>query len=170
MSSLRQPIWIVLFALSLSAFMPLTIKAQEIAAPSRYSFKDEHDPNGIGKFYMGREIAHVMSYHGIRWLERDEREEEERLSLFVDSLKFKPGMNVADVGAGSGVLTEMIAPLVGPKGKVFAIDIQQEMLDALNKKMKQKKIENVVPVLGTVKSPKLKPASIDVAFMVGASL
>ena len=75
----------------------------------RYSWRENHDPNGIGKFYMGREIAHVMGFAGARWLERTEREDEERLTLLVRSLKLKPGMIVADIGAGSGVISMLMA-------------------------------------------------------------
>ena len=132
----------------------------------RYEFRKEHDPNGHGKFYMGRELAMVMSFHGAPWLERPEREEEERLSLLVSHLGLKPGMVVADVGAGSGVLSLMMAHEVGDKGKVLAIDIQQEMLDLLGDKIENHKIKNVELVLGTDKSPKLKEASIDLALMV----
>ncbi len=132
----------------------------------RYEFRKEHDPNGQGKFYMGRELAMVMSFHGAPWLERPEREEEERLSTLVAQLGLKPGMVVADVGAGSGVLSLMMAHEVGDKGKVLAIDIQQEMLDLLGDKIENHKIKNVELVLGTDKSPKLKEASIDLALMV----
>ena len=132
----------------------------------RYEFRKEHDPNGQGKFYMGRELAMVMSFHGAPWLERPEREEEERLSTLVAQLGLKPGMVVADVGAGSGVLSLMMAHEVGEKGKVLAIDIQQEMLDLLGDKIMNNKIKNVELVLGTEKSPKLKEASIDLALMV----
>ena len=132
----------------------------------RYEFRKEHDPNGQGKFYMGRELAMVMSFHGAPWLERPEREEEERLSELVKQLRLKPGMVVADVGAGSGVLSLMMAHEVGETGKVLAIDIQQEMLDLLGDKIKNADIKNVDLVLGTDKSPKLKAASIDLALMV----
>lgn len=132
----------------------------------RYEFRKEHDPNGQGKFYMGRELAMVMSFHGAPWLERPEREEEERLSVLISHLGLKPGMVVADVGAGSGVISLMMAHEVGPKGKVLAVDIQQEMLDLLGDKIMNNKIENVELVLGTEKSPKLKPSSIDLAIMV----
>ncbi len=72
-------------------------------AETHYLFNPEnHDPNGIGKFYMGREIAHVMGYPAASWLERPEREKEESLTKLVDALKLKPGMVVADIGAGSG--------------------------------------------------------------------
>lgn len=132
----------------------------------RYEFRKEHDPNGQGKFYMGRELAMVMSFHGAPWLERPEREEEERLSTLVAQLGLKPGMVVADVGAGSGVLSLMMAHEIGDTGKVMAIDIQQEMLDLLGDKIMNHKIKNVELVLGTEKSPKLKEASIDLALMV----
>ena len=132
----------------------------------RYEFRKEHDPNGQGKFYMGRELAMVMSFHGAPWLERREREEEERLSVLVSHLGLKPGMVVADVGAGSGVISLMMAHEVGETGKVLAIDIQQEMLDLLGDKIKDADIQNVELVLGTDKSPKLKEASIDLALMV----
>ena len=92
----------------------------------RYSFRKRHDPNGIGKFYMGREIAHVMGYgvkgSGARWLERREREREEKLQLMVRSLKLKPGQTVADIGAGSGVVTALLASAVGVDGQVIAVD------------------------------------------------
>ena len=132
----------------------------------RYEIRKEHDPNGLGKFYMGREIALVMTFHGAPWLERPEREEEERLSELVKQLRLKSGMVVADVGAGSGVLSLMMAHEVGETGKVLAIDIQQEMLDLLGDKVMNNKIKNVELVLGTEKSPKLKEASIDLALMV----
>ena len=81
-------------------------RADEPATPAKkslpdghpgYSYRSDHDPNGTGKFYLGREIAQVMTFHGAPWLERPEREDEERLSLLVDSLKLTPGMAVADV-------------------------------------------------------------------------
>lgn len=132
----------------------------------RYQYRRDHDPNGIGKFYMGREIAQVMSFHGAPWLERPEREEEERLSALVKLLKLKPGMVVADVGAGSGVITILMAKQVGKNGKVLAIDIQQEMLDLLADKLNRIDVMNVELVLGTEKSPKLEPDSVDLALMV----
>ena len=132
----------------------------------RYEFRKEHDQSGLGKFYMGREIALVMTFHAAPWLERSEREEEERLSTLVSHLGLKPGMVVADIGAGSGVISLMMAHEVGEKGKVLAIDIQQEMLDLLGDKIKNADIKNVELVLGTEKSPKLKESSIDLAIMV----
>ena len=138
------------------------------AAPEseRYEFRELHDPNGIGKFYMGREIAHVMGAAGAIWLERPEREDEEAPSILVKSLKLQPGNVVADIGAGSGVISLMMAEIVGPKGKVLAVDVQQEMIDLLEKKLKEKKVTNVVGVLGTEKTPRLDPGTVDLAIMV----
>lgn len=136
------------------------------APPSRYAYRDDHDPNGTGKFYMGREIALVMSYHGAPWLERPEREEEERLSKLVELLDLKPGQVAADIGAGSGVITMMMAEKVGPKGKVLAVDIQQEMLDLLSDKLNRRNLLNVDLVLGTEKSPKIPAGTVDLALMV----
>lgn len=136
------------------------------AEADRYSFRDIHDPDGIGKFYLGREIAHVMGHLGIEWLERAKREEEEKLTLMVDSLGLEPGMTVADIGAGSGVISAMIADRIGEDGVVLAVDIQQEMLDALKQRCKESGIANIRPILGTVKSPRLKEASVDLAVMV----
>lgn len=136
------------------------------ATPVEYEFRDKHDPNGIGKFYMGREIARVMGAAAISWLERPEREKEESLSKLIDSLKLTEGDRVADIGAGSGVLTFRMAEKVGPTGKVWALDIQPEMLEAIEKRMEERKITNVEPLLCSVKETKLPPSSIDLALFV----
>lgn len=137
---------------------------------SRYEIRKDHDPNGIGKFYMGREIAHVMGFgpggQGAEWLEREIREEEERLTLLIKSLDLKPGMVVADIGAGSGVISILMAERVLPGGKVLAVDVQQEMLDRLRENTKRMKITNIEPVKGTQQTTSLKPGSIDLAIMV----
>jgi len=136
------------------------------AAEDRYEFHKEHDPNGIGKFYLNREIAHVMGFTGALWLERDTREKEERLSLLVKSLQLKPTDVVADIGAGSGVISMLMAEQVLPDGHVMAVDIQDEMLERLKKRCEEAGIENIQPVKGTIKSPNLKPESTDLAIMV----
>src|SRR5205085_2682790 len=92
----------------------------------KYEFREDHDPNGIGKVYLGREIAHVMGYQAAGWLERKERKQEEDPEKLIKALEIKEGMVIADVGAGSGYHTFLLAPLVGKKGKVIASDIQQE--------------------------------------------
>jgi precorrin-6B methylase 2 len=140
--------------------------AAKTTESSRYEFRRFHDPNGIGKFYMGREIALVMGAPAAGWLERPEREKEEQSTKMIDSLGLKPGMIVADIGAGSGVLTLMMTDKVGENGKVVAVDIQQKMLDRLAKKLKERQVDNVELVLGTDKSPRLPKESIDLALMV----
>lgn len=141
-------------------------KANAQKNKERYQFREDHDPDGLGKFYMGREIAHVMGYVAANWLERSNREEEEKLSLLVRELKLKPGMVVADIGAGSGVISLMMAREVGETGKVIAVDIQQDMLDLLSDKILNKDIKNVELVLATEMSSNLKPESVDLAIMV----
>jgi ubiquinone/menaquinone biosynthesis C-methylase UbiE len=135
-------------------------------AESRYETRAAHDPNGIGKFYMGREIAHVMGHQAADWLERSEREKEERTSLLIDSLKVRPGDVVADIGAGTGYHVRRIAPKIAPAGRVYAVDIQPEMLTLLTNSLAELKITNVVPVLGTISDPKLPPNAIDLVLMV----
>ena len=132
----------------------------------RYSFRKIHDPNGIGKFYMGREIAHVMGFAGAAWLERSSREREEKLSLLVKSLKLKPGMVVADIGAGSGVISMLMAEQIGGEGSILAVDVQQKMLDRLVQRARQRGLTNIKPIKGTSKSPNLKPGSVDLVILV----
>lgn len=155
----------MLRVLLLLALLGSPLVAREVAAP-RYETRAEHDPNGIGKFYMGREIAHVMGHQAAGWLERPEREEEERTDLLIESMKLQPGEVVADIGAGSGYFSWRMARLAGPKGKVLAVDIQQEMLDLLLRNLAKRRITNVVPVLGTINDPKLPPNTVDTILMV----
>ncbi len=131
-----------------------------------YETRAKHDPNGIGKFYLGREIAHVMGHQAAPWLERPEREEEERTDLAVKALGLKEGDVVADIGCGSGYYSSRMARVIGPKGLVYGVDIQQEMLDLLARKMKMLRIENVKPILGAEQDPKLPVASCDAMLMV----
>jgi precorrin-6B methylase 2 len=133
---------------------------------SRYQYKRDHDPDGTGKFYMGREIAQVMGHQAADWLERPEREKEERSSLLLKSLKLKAGEVVADIGAGSGYYTFPIAEQVGTSGKVYAVDIQPEMLDLIRQRMRKRKVGNVVPIKGTENDPKLPEAAIDLILLV----
>ncbi len=131
-----------------------------------YEFRKEHDPDGLGKFYLGREIAQVMGHEGADWLERPERELEENSALLLAALKLQPGDAVADIGAGTGYYTRRLAKLVGEKGTVYAVDIQPEMLELLTNKLAQAGVTNVKPVLGTLTDPKLPRASVDAILMV----
>ena len=130
----------------------------------KYTFR-EGDYNGIGKWYMGREIAHVMGYQGIGWLERSEREKEENVSKLIQNLGIEPNDIIADIGAGSGYHVFRMAPLA-KKGMVYAVDIQNEMLMAIESKKESTKIRNVKTVLGTEKSIQLPNNSVDKILMV----
>src|SRR5687768_14220015 len=132
----------------------------------RYVTKKDHDPDGLGKFYMGREIAQVMTYHGANWLERPEREKEEHTSKLLPPLKIKPGDAVVDMGAGSGYYTFRLAEIVGDKGKVYAVDIQPEMLAIIRARMNNKGLKNIQLVRGTESDPKLPDGAIDLILMV----
>jgi SAM-dependent methyltransferase len=131
-----------------------------------YETRAEHDPNGTGKFFMGREIARVMGHLAADWLERPEREAEERTDLLIDSLGFREGEIVADIGCGSGYVARRIAKKVAPDGVVYGVDIQQEMLDLLAKRMAMFRIGNVKPILGEITDPKLPPESCDSMILV----
>lgn len=123
--------------------------------------------DGIGKFFHGREISHVMGHPGIGWLERDEREREEAPAKAVAALDLKEDEVIADIGAGSGYYSFRLAPLV-PKGKVIAVDIQPEMLDFLKNRSEELKVGNVEPHLGAIDDLRLPAGSLDSALMVDA--
>src|SRR5262249_22420790 len=99
----------------------LAAAAEPLEQP-RYETRKAHDPDGIGKFYMGREIAQVMGHLAAGWLDRPEREQEEQPARLMQALDLKPGMVVADIGAGSGYFSFRLAEQVGPKGKVLAVE------------------------------------------------
>lgn len=133
---------------------------------SRYEYKTG-SRGGIGKFYMGREISHVMGHRGAGWLERPERERQERTDLLINRLPISPGDKVADIGAGTGFFTLPIAKRV-PEGRVYAVDIQPEMLAILEERRKSMELSNVESVLGSETSPNLPADTIDLAFIVDA--
>ena len=152
-----------------AAFLCLASLALAEPAPKPdplYETRAAHDPSGIGKFFMGREIAHVMGHQAADWLERPEREEEEKTDVMIDALKFREGEIVADIGCGSGYISRRIAKKIGATGIVYGVDIQQEMLDLLAKRMAMFRIGNVKPIMGDVTDPKLPPESCDTMIMV----
>ena len=138
--------------------------SQEIIQEDYYTFK-RGDYNGIGKWYMGREIAYVMGFQGIGWLERSEREKEENVSSLIKNMKIKSNEVIADIGAGSGYHAFRIASLV-TNGLVYAVDIQPEMLMAIEKTKEFRKIENIKTILGTEKTVELPKNSVDKILMV----
>jgi SAM-dependent methyltransferase len=153
-------------------FFPITqinLRCAEASTiqPTFYQQRTIHNPDGIGKFYMGREIAHVMGHTGAMWLERPSREAEEKPSKIVDALSLQPDDVVADIGAGTGYLSFLIAPRL-TQGKVLAVDIQPEMLDIIEFFKEEKQISNVEPILAKISNPNLPAASVDLAIMVDA--
>lgn len=127
----------------------------------------ERRTTGIGKFYMGREIAFVMGHQAADWLNRPERIQEEQPDAVVANMGLAPDHVVADIGAGSGYFSFRIARLV-PEGKVLAVDIQPEMLALIEQQKAINKVTNIEGVLGTIDDPNLPPNSIDSAIMVDA--
>lgn len=126
---------------------------------------DRPSRDGIGKFYMGREISHVMGYQGASWLERPEREVEEATDVLIRELPLTDSSIVADIGAGTGYFSFRLAQRV-PEGRVYAVDIQQEMLDIITRRKTQTGLLNVEPVQGSEQTPNLEFASIDLVLMV----
>ncbi len=131
-----------------------------------YETRERHDPNGINKWYLGREIAHVMGPGGIPWLNRPERENEENPTKCIEALELKGGEVIADLGAGSGYYSFRLAPKVGEKGKILAVEIQDEMLAELKKRIEKDKISNVETIKCSEKDPKLPEGGVDLVLMV----
>jgi ubiquinone/menaquinone biosynthesis C-methylase UbiE len=114
----------------------------------------------------GRRYAGVMGAGGADWLVRSERESEEQPDKALDLIGVAKGSTAADIGAGAGYITWRLAERVGPAGKVYASDIQQAMLDLLGRNIRERKLENVVPVLGAVDDPKLPANTMDLVILV----
>jgi SAM-dependent methyltransferase len=131
---------------------------------TKYTYK-RGDYNGIGKWYMGREIAYVMGFQGINWLERSDREIEEDVSSLIKNMEIKTDDTIADIGAGSGYHVFKMAPLA-ENGLVYAVDIQPEMLEAIELKKRSKRVSNVKTVLGSEKSINLPKNSLDKILLV----
>jgi ubiquinone/menaquinone biosynthesis C-methylase UbiE len=179
-SKMRTSKWAVLsiaIAVVSAVLIPAGVSAQERSAPKgkesprKASAKVEDDdphklPDRPGT-YMGRAIAPVMSYLGADWLLRDTREDEEQPEQMLDALDLKPGDVVADVGAGVGYTSIRIARRVGPTGKVYASDIQPQMIAMLKRNIRQMKLDKIItPILCTAKETKLPNDAIDLAIMV----
>jgi len=129
-----------------------------------YTAKTPH-PDGTGKVYQGREIAHVMGAAGGEWLERDTRQKEENVALAIAKLNLAPNSVVADIGAGTGYYTFRIAPKV-PQGKVYAVEVQDEFIAALETRKKELGLTNVAVIKGSNQSPNLPAGAVDLAIMV----
>lgn len=114
----------------------------------------------------GRRFATVMGWQGADWLERSEREAEEQPAKAFDAFGDLTGATVADIGAGTGYFTVRLAARVGPAGRVYANDLQPEMLKMLGARLARERIANVTLVQGAVDDPKLPPAAFDLVLMV----
>jgi SAM-dependent methyltransferase len=161
MSSIIAALWLVLGTFA----SPLPTAIAENAVSMPLYREGRGSPDGIGKFYQGREIAAVMGFEGAPWLERPSRASEERTDLLVEELHLLPGMTVADIGAGSGYLSRRMAPIVGP-ARVFAVDVQPQMVALLTELSHKPEFRNLVPIQGDSDDVKLPSASIDLAVLV----
>ena len=139
------------------------------AADSIYRVAPASSPDGTGRLYMGREIAHTMSHYGAVWLDRAERLQEERTDLLLKLMetRVKPTDAIADIGAGSGYMSFRLSALV-PAGTVYAVDIQPEMLAIIQAKKEKNRIANIQTILGTITDPKLPDNSADWVLLVDA--
>ena len=153
-------------ALTASAQVAQNSESPRLEASAIYTYRTPTQ-DGIGKVYMGREISFVMGHRGVDWLERPEREREERADLLVESLNLAPDHVIADIGAGSGYFTFRLSPLV-PQGRVLAVDIQPEMLTFLNERALRLGASNVETLLGSERAPHLPAEAVDAALMVDA--
>ena len=150
----------------------LVRRAQTAGAPPQqaplpiYETRQVHDPDGTGKFYMGREIAQTMGPGGIPWLDRPQREAEEHPEVVIDALGLREGEVVADLGAGSGFFTFRISPKVGKTGKVLAVDIQGAMLETIRRRAEALKLTNVEEIEDTETDPELPANGVDLVLMV----
>jgi SAM-dependent methyltransferase len=142
------------------------VSADAAAESSIYEYRPG-SRDGIGKWYMGREISHVMGHLGAGWLERPARERQERTDLLIERLPLEADSVVADIGAGTGYFSFPVARRV-PEGRVYAVDIQPEMLAFIEERRGETGLVHVIPVLGTPNSPMLPAGEIDLAFIVDA--
>ena len=130
-----------------------------------FALSAEELPKPLAK-YKGRTIAQTMSYHGAPWLLRPERVQEENPSALLAALRLEPGQTVADIGCGNGFYTLQMAERVGPSGKVYAVDIQPQMLALLRERAEAAGLTNIVPVQSSPADPKLPAGELDLILLV----
>lgn len=140
------------FPICIALFVALNLSAQEAPPPL--------------KEYLGREVAQTMHWSGAAWLVRHKREREEATTLMRSELRVKPGMVVCDMGCGNGYHTLPLAEAVGEKGKVYAVDVQPEMIEMLRQRIKEKGLKNIEPINSLYHDPKLPPNTCDMILMV----
>ncbi len=162
----RRTVRLVALAVFASIFMIAATGARGDDMPPAYETRTP-SYNGIGKFYMGREIANVMSHRSMGRLDRPERERDERTDLLVEALPVEEDYAVADIGAGTGYFSFRVAERV-PNGVVYAVDIQQEMLDEIERRRHERGVDNIETLLGRIDDPGLGEQSADLIFIVDA--
>ncbi len=156
---LRRALFVSLFLCGL----PLPASAWE--EPPQPAAEEEELPPALTE-YMGRRIAQTMHYAGAEWLIRDTREREERCSLLLTNLGAKRGITVCDMGCGNGFYALKLAEMIGPMGRVLAVDIQPEMLALLKERAAAAELKNIEPILGTLIDPKLPAGEVDLVLLV----
>jgi ubiquinone/menaquinone biosynthesis C-methylase UbiE len=146
----------------------LVLRLQAASSPSQplYEVRAVHDPSGTGRFYLGREIAQVMGAGGIAWLDRPEREDQERPDVVIHALGLHGGEVIADLGAGSGYFTFRLAVKVGKTGRVLAVDIQDEMLETIRRRATDLRVTNVEEVKASETDPMLPTNAVDIVLLV----
>jgi len=150
-----------------SAAALLVWLAADIAHAQRPNRPDSESPIPAGRTeYMGRTIAQTMHYSGAEWLIRNTREREERCARMLASMGIEPGMTICDMGCGNGFYSLKMARLVGPRGRILAVDVQPEMLAMLRQRAENEGIENITPILGSLHSPRVPPRSADLILLV----
>ncbi|HIK43472.1 MAG TPA: methyltransferase domain-containing protein [Leptolyngbyaceae cyanobacterium M65_K2018_010] len=160
LSRLRGLVLIGLVSLLTACNLPV------LAISPAYQFTPPSQ-DGIGKVYLGREIARTMGYEGAAWLDRPSRSLQERPQVLLEKLALRPTDVVADIGAGTGYFACPMAALV-PEGRVLAVDVQPEMVALMQQRIDEQHLANLQPILGQVDSPNLPVQSIDLALMVDA--
>lgn len=159
MKKIAQTLFIILILLQWHQVI-----AQDKTPNANYTYK-KGDPNGIGKWYMGREIAYVMGYQGMQWLDRPEREKEENTSTLLLNMAIDPEDIIADIGAGSGYHVFKMAKLA-EGGLIYAVDIQDEMLEEISNRKERDQIKNVRVIKGGEKNINIAENSLDKVLMV----
>lgn len=158
---------LILLSASASATAAEPTAVSERPPEAEYGRLARPSRDGIGKTFFGREISQVMGHLGAGWLERPEREQEERTDLLLQALALKPGEVVADIGAGSGYFTWRMARQIAPEGRVLAVEIQPEMIELLAANMRRREVAaQVQPILGTVSDPRLPAGGVDTILLV----
>ncbi len=157
-------IWLALIVIVLPP-QPHDLAAQD-DRPEPASNHQPDWPPAARTTYKGRTIAQTMHYLGAEWLMRESREREERCSLLLTNLGLQPGQTVCDLGCGNGYYALPIAKLIGEQGQVLAVDIQVEMLQFLRNRMREERVNNVTPILGSLHDPRLAPNTCDLILLV----